>query len=119
MGTPKPEDIPYQIGEETRNFISHIDRPKTNFRTVFPKANPLAIDLLDNMLVYNPKNRFNAENCLKHEYLKDFYSEDNISTCKESFDWSFDSVSLKREVLRKVIYDEICSFVLDNEKKKK
>lgn len=33
-------------------------RDKIEWKKVFPNTNPLALDLLDKMLVYNPKKRY-------------------------------------------------------------
>ena len=41
-------------------------RSKQHFQTLFPKANPVGLDLLSKMLVFNPDKRYTVEECLKH-----------------------------------------------------
>ena len=62
--------------------------------SLFPKASPLAIDLLKNMLMYDPTQRYTAEQCLKHPYFAGVQIE--IRNCNEEFDWSFDEIMLNK-----------------------
>lgn len=39
-------------------------------------ADPLAIDLIKRLVVFNPKGRFSVDDCLNHPYLKEFLRED-------------------------------------------
>lgn len=39
----------------------------------FPDANPLAIDLLQKLLAFNPAKRINVYDAIKHEYFKEIY----------------------------------------------
>lgn len=44
------------------NVIKNLPkRDKVNWGDLFPNANKDALDLLDHMLVYNPKERYTAE----------------------------------------------------------
>ncbi len=43
---------------------------KENYQ-IYPNGNPLAINLLEKMLCFNPKNRINIEQCLNHPYFKE------------------------------------------------
>ena len=38
--------------------------------TLYPKANPLAIDLMEQCLTFNPKRRIDVEQALAHPYLE-------------------------------------------------
>ena len=38
--------------------------------TIFPAADPLALDLLRQMLLFNPKRRCTAEQALEHDFFK-------------------------------------------------
>ena len=43
--------------------------------TLFPDADPLALDLIDKMLVFNPQERITVAEALKHPYLADMYAK--------------------------------------------
>jgi serine/threonine protein kinase len=52
------------------DFVSALPKkPKIPFQQLFPKANPLACDLLDKLLCFDPDKRLTVEQALKHSYL--------------------------------------------------
>lgn len=53
-------------------------REKVNWNDLFPNKNKDAIDLLDHMLVYNPNERFTAEQCLNHPYFANRRKSDDV-----------------------------------------
>lgn len=54
-------------------------KPKVPWSRLFPNADPLALDLLDKMLTFNPHNRILVEAALAHPYLKQYYEpEDEV-----------------------------------------
>jgi serine/threonine protein kinase len=45
-----------------RKYISKLlIRNKQSFKTIFPKANPAALQLLSKMLVFNPEKRYTVK----------------------------------------------------------
>jgi mitogen-activated protein kinase 1/3 len=59
LGTPTDDDVTYRVEERTRQYINQLPRrEKVNWEQLFPNANPLALDLLKNMLAYNPHRRY-------------------------------------------------------------
>lgn len=40
---------------------------------MYPNANPLAIDLLDKCLTFNPRKRITVEEALAHPYLEPYH----------------------------------------------
>ena len=43
--------------------------PKVPFSHLFPKAHPLAIDLLEKLLKFDPAQRISADEALRHPYF--------------------------------------------------
>ncbi|CEH14465.1 pkinase-domain-containing protein [Ceraceosorus bombacis] len=43
--------------------------PRVPFQQLFPKAHPLAIDLLDKLLKFDPTQRISADEALRHSYF--------------------------------------------------
>ena len=71
LGTPTYEDISYISNEKALEFIKSIPkRSRQPLDSLFPDANPLALDLLSKMLTFNPLNRFTVEECLAHPYFE-------------------------------------------------
>jgi len=46
---------------------------KKGINKVFAGKDPIAIDLLRKLLVFNPEDRLTVEEVLEHEYLKEFH----------------------------------------------
>ena len=69
IGTPSEEDIK-AIGK-ANEYIKSIPKMKGKpLETLYPAADPLAIDLLKKMLYFNPKRRVTAEEALDHAFFK-------------------------------------------------
>jgi mitogen-activated protein kinase 15 len=45
---------------------------KKSYNQIFPEISEDALDLIKNLLVFNPNHRFTAEQALKHRYLREF-----------------------------------------------
>lgn len=59
VSTPSQEDLKDIASERAKTYI--LNRPKSSgtvFETLFPQANPLILDLLKKMLVFNPVQNF-------------------------------------------------------------
>ena len=55
----------YISDSQARKFLMELPKnKKIGFNQILLKGNPLAIDLLEKMLCFNPKNRINIEQCL-------------------------------------------------------
>lgn len=54
----------------------------------------VAIDLLEKMLVFDPKKRVSAEQGLQHEYLAPYHDPSDEPVAGEKFDWSFNDADL-------------------------
>jgi hypothetical protein len=50
--------------------------------------------MLDHMLTYDSRARYNAEECLNHPYLEEYRRAPRMK-CKEVFDFSFDRIELR------------------------
>jgi mitogen-activated protein kinase 1/3 len=71
LGTPSLDDFYAISSHRSREYIRALPfRKKKPFATLFPAANPLAIDLLEQLLTFSPKNRIDVEGALSHPYLE-------------------------------------------------
>ena len=68
------------------------------------------------MLTFHPKKRISVKDCLNHPYFKDLRSDETEIVSKEKFDWSFDDLTLTKENLQKMIYEESLYFHPENNK---
>jgi len=92
--------------DQARRYIKGLPkRNKQHWTTLYPKANPLALDLLSKMLVFNPMKRYTVEQCLTHPYFEGLHSDQAEPVCDAPFDWSFDDFTPTKEKVQEMIYD--------------
>lgn len=53
-----------------------------------------AVDILEKMLVFDPKTRLTAAEALAHEYLGPYHDPTDEPVAEEKFDWSFNDADL-------------------------
>jgi mitogen-activated protein kinase 1/3 len=100
--------------EQAKEFVTKLPkRTKQSFSSLFPKHNPVALDLLGKMLVFNPNKRYTIEQCISHPYFEQLHNPESEPICEEPFDWTFDDVELTTENLQSMIYDEALKFHSD------
>lgn len=111
LGSPTDEDLFYITIPDAKKFITDLPKcQKIPFNKIYPNANPLAIDLLEKMLVFNPLKRITIQECLEHPYFKEIRDQKLETTALHPFDWSFDSCELNPNNLRKLIYEQSLYF---------
>lgn len=117
LGTPKLDDI--KACDKAKKYMKSlpIKQPK-NFALLFPTGtDPLAIDLLSKMLVFNPLKRINVQDALKHPFFEDLHDPEDEPTSKLfNFQFEKDLKHNKEKInFKRVIFNDIVHF---NMKKK-
>ncbi|CAG8481634.1 9824_t:CDS:2, partial [Racocetra fulgida] len=131
LGTPS-DDVIQTIGSEnTLRFVQSLQkREKVPFSQKFTNAEPegnhilfvlvkflnnlclllkfhVALDLLERMLVFDPRKRITATEALAHKYLEPYHDESDEPAASETFDWSFDDTDLPVDEWKVMMYKEI------------
>lgn len=97
--------------EHARKYIKTLPRRnRQSWSALYPRANPVALDLLSKMLMFNPVKRYTVEQCLSHPYFEGLHSDDSELVCESTFDWSFDSFTPTKERIQGMIYDLALEF---------
>ncbi|KAI8363749.1 MAP kinase SakA [Mortierella sp. GBAus27b] len=111
LGTP-PDDVIQTIGSEnTLRFVQSLPRrEKIPLTTKFPNTDPVALDLLEKMLVFDPKKRVTAGDALYHRYLEPYHDPEDEPVAAEVFDWSFNDADLPVDTWKVMMYSEILDF---------
>ncbi len=66
-----------------------------------------ALDLLEKMLVFDPRKRINATESLAHEYVAPYHDPTDEPEAAEKFDWSFNDADLPVDTWKVMMYSEI------------
>lgn len=108
LGTPSAEVV-------TRNKwnLSSVGRPTyacVDFTTLFPFALNSSLDLLSNLLTWDPSSRFTVEKCLEHQFLHKVRDIENEAACAEKFDFSFESLRTTLSDLKMLLHEEVEEF---------
>jgi p38 MAP kinase len=111
LGTP-PEDVIQTIcSENTLRFVQSLPkREKIPFGEKVRNADATAIDLLERMLVFDPKKRITATQSLGHEYVSPYHDPSDEPEAAEQFDWSFNDAELPVDTWKVMMYSEILDF---------
>jgi len=79
LGSLNAEDLNSLPNAQARKTVGSLPaRAKVPFATLCPTANPMALDLLEKMLVFNPQKRISVTDALQHPYfatIRDIRSE--------------------------------------------
>lgn len=109
LGTPNMDNV--KGSPQGIEFVKKLGRYEAqDFSKHYPKANPLAVDLLEQMLQFNHEKRISAVEALKHPYFADIYDSDNMILHHEKFDFSFEKRLTSLEAVKKEAYDSILEF---------
>lgn len=74
VGAPTAQDIQSMKSKFAQTMIDSITiRKQRPLRSIYPNADPEALDLLEKLLVFNPDKRYTAKQVLEHPYLKQFH----------------------------------------------
>ncbi|KAI0067013.1 Pkinase-domain-containing protein [Artomyces pyxidatus] len=113
LGTPSLDDFYAITSQRSREYLRALPfRKKKPFSQLFPEANPLAIDFMEQCLTFSPKKRIDVSEALRHPYLQSYHDPDDEPTADPldpSF-FDFDTAPpLTKEELKVLIYNEITS----------
>ena len=83
---------------------------------MLPGTNPLAVDLLEKMLVFNPERRISVDDALAHPYLSQLHNPEDEPECQTAFNFDFErqaldqGVDIPKEELQQLILDDMQYF---------
>jgi serine/threonine protein kinase len=84
LGTPSEETLRRVGSPRAQEYIRSLPiQRRIPFSTIFPKANPLAIDLLGKLLVFDPKERIDCVKALEHPWFEVWHDESDEPICEK------------------------------------
>lgn len=110
LGTPNEETLSRIGSLRAQEYVRNLPyMPKKTFPSLFPNANPDALDLLDRMLAFDPSSRISVEQALEHPYLHIWHDASDEPDCPTTFNFDFEVVEDVGE-MRRMILDEVMRF---------
>ncbi|KAJ1306691.1 hypothetical protein OPQ81_007683 [Rhizoctonia solani] len=87
LGTPDEETLQRIGSVKAQAYIRSlpVKEPKP-FKTLFPQADDLALDLLSQMVTFDPAKRLTVLEALKHPYLEAYHDEDDEPQCESKYE---------------------------------
>jgi serine/threonine protein kinase len=93
---------------QTLRFVQSLPkREKIPLAQKLRTQDPDAIDLLDKMLVFDPRTRVTATESLAHTYVAPYHDPTDEPEAGEKFDWSFNDADLPVDTWKVMMYSEI------------
>lgn len=110
LGTPDEITLSRIGSARAQEYVRNLPyRPAMQFQSIFPHANPQAIDLLQKLLAFDPAKRIDVTAALAHPYLQIWHDPNEEPTCSVPFDFSFESVD-SIDQMKHMICEEVINF---------
>lgn len=110
LGTPNEETLCRIGSPRAQEYVRNLPfMPKKPFPSLFPNANPDALDLLDKMLAFDPSSRISVDQALEHPYLHIWHDASDEPDCPTTFNFDFEVVDEVGD-MRRMILDEVMRF---------
>lgn len=85
-------------------------KPALPFSSLFPSANPAALDLLSRLLLFSPDRRISVEAALAHPYLASLHDPTDEPLAGAPFSFDFERTPMDKGALQALIRAEMCAY---------
>ncbi|GAA6055335.1 hypothetical protein JCM3770_005292 [Rhodotorula araucariae] len=110
LGTPSDTTLRRVGSPRAQDYIRSLPfKPGVPFESLFPQANPLALDLLSKLLAFDPHERISCTDALVHPYLAVWHEPADEPDCPARFDFGFEAED-SIEGMRALIVQEVEEF---------
>ncbi|KAL0924981.1 hypothetical protein M5K25_003280 [Dendrobium thyrsiflorum] len=107
LGTMNDSDLSFIDNSKARKYIKSLPySPGISFSSLYPHADPLAIDLLQKMLVFDPSRRISVIEALQHPYMSPLYDPSTNPPADVPVDIEVDE-DLGEDMIREMMWNEM------------
>ncbi|CAA7019080.1 unnamed protein product [Microthlaspi erraticum] len=118
IGSPSEEDLG-SFNENAKRFLRWLPwLPRQSFSEKFPNVHPLAIDLMEKILKFDPRKRISVEEALAHPYLQSMHDTSNEPECTRPLNFDLEEPFTEEEV-KELVYCEALDFHPEYTRKKR
>ncbi|KAB5568213.1 hypothetical protein DKX38_002006 [Salix brachista] len=110
LGSQREEGLEFIDNSKAKKYIKSLPySPGTPFSRLYPNADPLAIDLLQKMLVFDPSKRITVTGALEHPYMSLLYDPSSNPPAQVPIDLDIDE-ELGEEMIREMMWKEMLHY---------
>ncbi|WVZ04489.1 hypothetical protein V8G54_025295 [Vigna mungo] len=111
LGSPNDSDLGFLRSDNAKKYVKQLPHiEKRSFAERFPDTSPLAIDLAEKMLVFDPSKRITVEEALNHPYMASLHEINEEPICPTPFIFDFEQTTLNEEDIKELIWRESLNF---------
>lgn len=111
LGTQDVNDLNFISNSSAKSFVMQFQNiPKKDFKEILKCDNPLAVDLVEKMLVFNPDKRYSIEDCLNHPYLKNMREGIEDPVFKGKINLDFDDKNITFSLFFVFLVKEVSNY---------
>ncbi|KAF6119520.1 hypothetical protein HJG60_010016 [Phyllostomus discolor] len=109
-GTPPDDFVQRLKSADAKDYMKGLpELEKKDFASILTNASPLAVNLLEKMLVLDAERRVTAAEALAHPYFESLQDTEDESKAQK-YDESFDDVDRTLDEWKRDTYKEVLSF---------
>lgn len=109
LGSQTPQDVDFGSDQARRFVLAMPPQRPIPFLSLYPHANPLALDLISKLLQFNPQRRPDVDQCLAHPYFEPIRDPSDEPTALH-FNLDFEKFAKTPRDMKRMMYEEICHF---------
>ena len=117
LGTQSPADLDYITSERAKKFVQSLPRkPDVPFQQVIPdcRKDPHLLNLVQNLLTFNPEKRITVDNALAHPFLAGNRVPESEVTASFTYEDEFafeseDPESFDKERIQSLMWEQLRS----------
>ena len=113
LGSPLGSSLDFITAPKARAYIEGLPKsPKPDLRRTLGKGfSSNAVDLIEKMLRFDPRERISVDEALRHPWLKSLHDPSTEKTYPNGkFSFDFDEEALKEADVRSLVWEEMMHY---------
>ncbi|KAH9604137.1 hypothetical protein KSS87_010477 [Heliosperma pusillum] len=111
IGAPDDSSLGFLRSDNARRYVRQLPQsPRQQFSVRFPNASPMAVDLLERMLIFDPSKRITVDEALCHPFLASLHDINEEPVSPQPFSFDFEQPSFTEENIKELIWLESVRF---------
>ncbi|TQD99351.1 hypothetical protein C1H46_015009 [Malus baccata] len=110
LGSQQEPDLAFIDNTKARKYIKSLPYSRgTHLSRLYPQADPLAIDLLQRMLVFDPTKRISVSEALQHPYMSELYDPRSNPLAQVPISLDIDE-NMEEPMIREMMWNEMLHY---------